>query len=55
MEKHGAVGVERAVNEEKKTVAHDAYEKLADVYLNIRAIQNPNHSFILKASSISRG
>jgi hypothetical protein len=32
VEKHGAVGGERAVNEEKKPIAQDAYEKLADAY-----------------------
>ena len=31
MEKHGAVGGGGAVKEDKKPIAHDAYEKLADM------------------------
>ncbi len=50
VEKHGAVGGGGAVNEDRKPIAHDAYERLADAYAEM--IETKPHNAHLERPAI---
>jgi len=52
LEKHGAVGGGNAVNEEKKPIAQDAYEKLADAYAEMIETK-PHNAYLERPATLS--
>jgi len=52
LEEHGAVGGGRALNEDRKPLAHDAYERLADAYAEMIETK-PHNAYLERPATLS--